>query len=147
MNKTFKKITVSIMAVTTLAVSIVGMSANASNPDYWSLHRYAGAPSSSDVFSHTGAVTGLSAPADMGVAFVKTAFSDSGNNGVRAKCDIQSDIKRITNQYAYISASTSTSTCLFKDGWETIDTDGIVNYSVTIVDYKGYGFVINGYAH
>lgn len=35
MNKTFKKIAASIMAVTTLAVSMVGMSTNAADTTYW----------------------------------------------------------------------------------------------------------------
>lgn len=49
MNKTFKKIAASIMAVTSLAVSMVGMSANAAD---WAVRDIKGAPGSVNVHEH-----------------------------------------------------------------------------------------------
>lgn len=156
MNKTFKKITSTVMAVMTLAVSATGMAANASTgigmedpsratKSYWNLHRFAGAPSSTDVFSASGNVTGLVNGSDTGLTFVRTGFSDSGNGNIKGKCDIQLNVKKNQYEYAYISANSSSSTCLFKDGWYSI-CYGTVSYSTTIINYEGYPFNIDGYA-
>lgn len=57
MNKTFKKIAASIMAISTLAVSMVGMSANAADRNYSFSSRYiAGAPGSAS-FTDVAVVT------------------------------------------------------------------------------------------
>ena len=50
MKKTFKKITASIMAVTTLAVSIVGMSANAANIENTDIDNFSAPPSISNTY-------------------------------------------------------------------------------------------------
>lgn len=132
MKNTFKKIAASVMAAATLTVGAAGMSASASTgigmedntrstKSYWNVHRISGAPSSTD------------------------AFSDSGNGNVQAKCNIQSNVKANTGEYAYIGANTSSSTCLFKSGWYSI-CGGNVTYSISVVNYAGYGFNIDGYA-
>ena len=156
MRKTFKKITAAVMAAATLAVGSVGMMASASTgigmedtsrstKSYWNVHRITGAPSSTDQFSDSGTVTGLTNGSDTGVTFVRTGFSDSGNGNVQAKCNIQSNVKANVGEYAYIGANLSKSTCLFKSGWYSI-CGGNVTYSISVVNYVGYGFNIDGYA-
>lgn len=156
MKKTFKRIAASVMAVATVAVGMAGMSVNASTgigmedlsrstKSYWNVHRIAGAPSSTDAFSDSGTVVGLTNGSDTGVTFVRTSFSDSGNGNIQAKCNIQSNVKKNTGVYAFIGANTSSSTCLFKSGWYSI-CGGNVSYTISAVNYAGYAFNINGYA-
>ena len=150
--KNIKKVVSSIMAITVLAVGNVGITTNASvngnesvrsNPSSWWLQRVSGAPSSTDRFSYEGVVTGLREGVDDGVTFKCTKFQNNGNPGLRAVGDIPSKFKLYTD-IASLTYEGCVSTCIFDDGWYPKSNGGRVSYTVTIENYSGYPFRIDG---
>lgn len=157
MKKSLKRAVVSLIAGTSLAANTTVISAIAATSSEkennsrsvssnWEIHRISGAPSSTDRFEAEGNVTGLVDGTDDGVTFNRSYFYDNGNGNIRAKCDIQNNVKAYPFDYAFIDYYTTTSTCLFKSGWFSI-CSGTVHYTVDTVNYAGYAFTIRGYAN
>jgi hypothetical protein len=76
MKMTFKKITAAVMAVTTLAVSMVGMGASAASVGNINLHKAAGAPGSATVTHQYWNFTTSSSTFSMNI----TSFTKSGSD-------------------------------------------------------------------
>lgn len=145
-----KKTLAAIIAVTTMAVGMGSLSAEAGNNSSWYVQKPYNAPSSAYQYTDSGTVTGLVNGTDYGISFIRTLYSHNDpDQSAKAKCDITNhSLKKYPTQYAYIKYNQSSSTCLFVDNWYEVNNFSTsVAYNVTAVDYDDYSFQIYGYAN
>jgi len=123
--KKIKKIAASIMAVATMATSMVGISASASTMNLYSiwLERYAGAPSGVGALSQSWVYT----TSDTSVAFIIDHFtrsSDPSNSYVTCKAIVGGVTKIYSDVYA--NSTTSNTVVKGKNGTASVE---LKNYS------------------
>lgn len=104
MKKTFKKIAAAVMAVTTLAVGMTGMSASAATVGNINLHKVVGAPGSDTVTSQQWNFTTASTTTSMSI----TSYTKNGSNS-----------------YVFLYSSTGVSSLKYSEGSDSA-------YNVTV---------------
>lgn len=140
MKRSIKIYAVALSAMT-LLTSAYGVSA--SSYENWNI--YVVNQAGVYILHDWGTVYGLANGSDTGVTFY--CDNHTGDLSVKAKCDIQHDVKLYPNQYAFVNNSQTSSTCLFKNNWYSI-SGSMVDFDINAYNYNNSGnFDISGRAH
>lgn len=134
------------MGAVAMMMSTVAISASASYGVNWKVYTPANTPAGSGITTDTKTVSGLTTSSDSAIDFVCGGFT-GGSGSTYARCDIQSNMKKYSTQYADLYYYGDSDSVEFKSGWYAYSNGGKCKITVTLRNYTGTnGVTITGNA-
>lgn len=123
-------------AAVMMMASMSAIGASASNGVEWKVYTLANNPSGTGVTTVTKTVSGLTTSSDDAIDFTCGYFT-GGSGSTYAHCDIQSNMKKYSTQYADLYEYGDSGSVKFKSGWYAYSNKGKCSVTVSLVNYSG----------